>query len=84
MSPGSSSLSNFIRGYVGDNPTDDRWVQMSDIPAKTELSDRISKDMKKPGFKFVGSTIIYRCLQAVGVVNDHIESCAFRGVLGHG
>jgi DNA-3-methyladenine glycosylase I len=51
---------------------------MSDIPAKTELSDRISKDLKKLGFKFVGSTIIYSFLQATGVVNDHIVTCAFR------
>ncbi|MDR3349965.1 MAG: DNA-3-methyladenine glycosylase I [Acidaminococcales bacterium] len=73
------SLSDFIWGYVDGKPIDNGWAQMSDVPAKTELSDRISKDMKKLGFKFVGSTIVYSYLQAVGVVNDHIESCAFRG-----
>ncbi len=48
------------------------------MPATSSLSDRISKDMKKLGFKFVGSTIIYSYMQAVGVVNDHIEGCAFK------
>jgi DNA-3-methyladenine glycosylase I len=48
---------------------------MEEIPPKTELSDRISKDMKKRGFKFVGSTIIYAHLQAVGIVNDHLTNC---------
>ena len=49
------------------------------MPATSPLSDQISKDMKKLGFKFVGSTIIYSYLQAIGVVNDHIESCSFKG-----
>jgi len=48
---------------------------MSQMPAKTELSDRISKDMKKRGFKFLGSIIIYSHLQATGLVNDHLKSC---------
>jgi len=48
---------------------------LKEIPARTELSDRISKDLKKRGFKFVGSTIIYAHLQAVGIVNDHLISC---------
>ena len=48
------------------------------MPASTPLSDKISKDMKRLGFKFVGSTIIYSHLQATGVVNDHIEDCAFK------
>lgn len=73
------SLADFIWGYVDGTPIDNKWTQMSDIPAKTELSDQISKEMKKLGFKFVGSTIIYAYLQAIGVVNDHILSCEFRG-----
>lgn len=48
------------------------------MPAATPLSDKISKDMKKLGFKFVGSTIIYSYMQAIGMVNDHILSCDFR------
>jgi DNA-3-methyladenine glycosylase I len=74
------SLSSFIWGYVECEPIDNKWTQMSAIPAKTELSDRVSRDMKKLGFKFVGSTIIYSLLQAIGVVNDHIVSCEFREI----
>lgn len=48
---------------------------MSDVPATTELSDKLSKDLKKRGFKFVGSTICYAFLQATGVVNDHLVNC---------
>ena len=48
---------------------------MSEVPAKTLLSDKISKDLKKRGFKFVGSTIIYSFLQAIGIIDDHIEGC---------
>ncbi|MDR2356645.1 MAG: DNA-3-methyladenine glycosylase I [Oscillospiraceae bacterium] len=73
------SLSDFIWRYVDGKPIDNRREQFGDVPAKTELSDRISRDMKKLGFKFVGSTIIYSYLQAIGVVNDHITSCDFRG-----
>ena len=49
---------------------------MEDVPATTPLSDKISKDLKKMGFKFVGSTIIYAYMQAVGMVNDHVVGCA--------
>ena len=52
---------------------------MSEIPATTPLSDTISKDLKKRGFKFVGTTIIYAYMQAVGIVNDHVVSCFARG-----
>jgi DNA-3-methyladenine glycosylase I len=72
------SLSAFIWQYVDGKPIDNKWTQMSEIPTKTELSNRISRDMKKLGFKFVGSTIIYSYLQAIGMVNDHIVSCEFR------
>jgi DNA-3-methyladenine glycosylase I len=52
-----------------------RWAAQSQIPPRTELSDAISKDLKARGFSFVGSTIVYSHLQAVGVVNDHLVSC---------
>ena len=55
-----------------------KWKTLQEVPASTELSDKISKDMKKRGFKFVGTTIIYAYLQAVGVVNDHLTSCKFK------
>jgi DNA-3-methyladenine glycosylase I len=56
-----------------------KWETMGQTPAKTALSDTINRELKRFGFKFVGSTIVYSWLQAVGVVNDHIASCAFRG-----
>jgi DNA-3-methyladenine glycosylase I len=72
------SLSDFIWGYVDGKPIINHWREQSEMPATSPLSDQISRDMKRLGFKFVGSTIIYSYLQAVGVVNDHIEACAFR------
>lgn len=69
------SFDNYLWGFVEGEPVINRWEEISQIPPKTELSDRISKDLKKRGFSFVGSTIIYAHLQAVGVVNDHIVSC---------
>lgn len=69
------SFDSYIRNFVDGKQVVNNWISMKQIPPKTELSDRISKDMKKRGFKFVGSTIIYAHLQAVGIVNDHITSC---------
>lgn len=73
------SLSDLIWGYVDSQPIVNHWREQAEMPATTPLSDKISKDMKRLGFKFVGSTIIYSYLQAIGVVNDHIESCVFKG-----
>lgn len=69
------SLDAFLWEYVGGKPVVNRWADMSQIPARTEVSDRMSKDMKKLGFKFVGSTIIYAFMQATGMVNDHVTGC---------
>lgn len=71
-------LNDYIWGFSHGKQIINEWTEMSEIPAKTELSDRISKDMKKRGFKFVGSTIVYSYLQAIGVINDHILGCDFR------
>lgn len=54
------------------------WQQLSEVPAKTTLSDEISRKMKKRGFKFIGSTTIYAFMQAIGMVNDHLESCEYK------
>jgi DNA-3-methyladenine glycosylase I len=70
-------LDKFIWDYVGGEPIVNRWERLEDLPATTPLSDRMSRDMKKLGFKFVGSTIIYSYLQAVGVVDDHMAWCGF-------
>jgi len=69
------SFSRFIWQYVGNTPIVGHWNNITDIPATTPLSDRISKDLKNAGFKFVGSTIIYSFMQSVGLVNDHMNSC---------
>ncbi|UCE36457.1 MAG: DNA-3-methyladenine glycosylase I [Thermoplasmata archaeon] len=66
---------NYIWGFTNLKPKINSWKKISQIPATTKLSDKISVDLKKRGFKFVGSTTIYAHLQAVGVVNDHIVSC---------
>lgn len=69
------SFSAYLWGFVDGKPLVNRPDAMGAVPAKTELSDRISKDLLKRGFKFVGSTIIYAYLQAVGVVDDHLSDC---------
>lgn len=74
------SFSNYLWGFVNNAPIVNKWESVSEVPAKTELSDKISKDLKKRGFKFVGSTIVYAFMQAVGMVNDHLMDCEFRRV----
>ena len=69
------SFDKFIWEYVDHAPITGHPEKIEDIPATTPLSDRISKDLKKLGFKFVGSTIIYAFMQATGMVNDHLKSC---------
>jgi DNA-3-methyladenine glycosylase I len=69
------SLDAWLWRWVDGEPIVNRWRESKQVPAKTELSDRISKDLQKRGFRFVGSTIIYAYLQAVGVVNDHLVGC---------
>lgn len=69
------SFDTFIWTYVDNNPIKNHFDDISQIPASTPLSDKISKDLKKLGFKFVGSTIIYAYMQAIGMVNDHIKDC---------
>ena len=69
------SFSRYLWKFVGGRPVQNRWINSSEMPTRTELSDAISRDLQKRGMSFVGSTIIYSYLQAVGVVNDHIVSC---------
>ena len=69
------SFDRYLWEFVEGRPVVNRPRGMGDVPARTELSDRISKDLKRRGFRFVGSTIIYALLQAVGVVNDHSREC---------
>lgn len=69
------SFDKYIWGFVNNSPIVNKFSTLKEIPARTTLSDTISADLKKKGFKFIGSTIIYAHLQATGVVNDHIISC---------
>ena len=68
-------FSNYIWQFVDGKPKQNKFRKDSDIPATSEESDEMSKDMKKRGFKFVGSTIMYAHMQATGMVNDHVVSC---------
>ena len=69
------SFDRYIWSFVNKKPIVKAWKKMADIPATTDQSDALSKDMKKRGFKFVGSTIIYAHMQACGLVNDHTVDC---------
>ncbi|WP_299060177.1 DNA-3-methyladenine glycosylase I [uncultured Polaribacter sp.] len=69
------SFSKFIWSYVNNQPIINVFHSKEDVPATTELSDKISKDLKKRGFKFVGSTVMYAYMQAIGMVNDHTTNC---------
>jgi DNA-3-methyladenine glycosylase I len=69
------SFDAYLWGLAGGAPRVNRWRTTREIPARTELSDALSRDLKRRGFRFVGSTICYAFLQAVGVVNDHTTGC---------
>lgn len=72
------SFSSYFWGFVDHKPIINHWACHQDVPAFTPLSDKISKDLKKRGFKFVGTTIIYAYMQSVGMVNDHTIDCYLR------
>jgi len=69
------TFDKYIWSFVNGKPIKNKFKSLKEIPARTELSDLISIDLKKRGFKFVGSTIIYAHMQATGMVNDHLKSC---------
>ncbi len=69
------SFDKYIWGFVDGKPIANKWKEIGQVPAKTPVSDSISKDLKKRGFNFVGSTIMYAFMQATGIVNDHLVSC---------
>lgn len=69
------SFSTYIWGFTNGKPIKNTFKSKDEVPATTNLSDKISKDLKKRGFKFVGSTIVYAFMQAVGIVNDHTTDC---------
>jgi len=69
------SFSKYIWGFVGEKPIKNNLKSVKEAPATTALSDNISKDLKKRGFKFMGSTVVYAHMQATGMVNDHLVDC---------
>ena len=69
------SFARYVWGFVGGKPVVTRRRSLHDVPARTEVSDALSKDLQKRGFKFVGPTILYAFMQAVGMVNDHEAGC---------
>ena len=69
------TFDKYIWGFVDGKPIKNKFKSLKQLPAKTALSDKLSEDLKKRGFKFVGSTIVYAHMQATGMVNDHITTC---------
>jgi DNA-3-methyladenine glycosylase I len=74
----------FLWRYVNGRPVQNAWTKQADVPPRTALSDQLARDMKKLGFKFVGSTICYSLMQAAGLVNDHIVDCFRHAELANG
>ena len=72
------SFDAYVWSFVGGEPIVNRWKRMSDVPATNVVSDTLSKDLKKRGFRFVGSTIMYAYMQAAGLVDDHTADCYIR------
>ena len=70
-----TSFSDYIWKFVNGSPIQNSWKDLKELPATTEISEALSKDLKKRGFKFVGPTVVYAHMQATGMVNDHIKSC---------
>ncbi len=73
------SFSTYIWNFTSGKPIDNKPKTLKEVPASTPLSDAISKDLKKRGFKFVGTTVVYAHMQATGMVNDHVMDCWTRG-----
>ena len=74
----TDSFAKYIWNFTDEKRIINKWKELSEVPATSELSDKISKDLKKRGFKFVGSTIIYSFLQAIGIIDDHLMSCPYK------
>ena len=72
------SFDAYLWAYVDGTPIVNRWDSLEDIPVKTEISETMSKDLKKRGWSFVGPTTVYAFMQAMGLVNDHLEGCVVR------
>jgi DNA-3-methyladenine glycosylase I len=69
------SFERYLWGFVDGRAVQNNWTQMKQVPARTDISDRLSRELKRCGFKFVGTTICYAFMQATGLVNDHLVTC---------
>jgi DNA-3-methyladenine glycosylase I len=78
------SFSDYLWSFVGGSPVQNRWQSMGDLPAETDASRTMSRDLKRRGFNFVGPTIVYAFMQSAGMVNDHVISCFRYAELGGG
>jgi len=76
------SFDAYLWSFVGGKPIQNRWRTLTDVPARTAESDSMSRDLLRRGFKFVGSTICYAFMQAIGMVNDHLVTCSRHAALG--
>jgi len=70
-----NGFANYLWGFVNHKPINNKWRSMQQVPSQTEISTKLSKDLKKRGFSFVGPTICYALMQATGLVNDHLVTC---------
>ena len=75
MENGKGAFNDFLWKHVDHEPVVNQWTDMAQVPASTTISDALSKDLKRAGFSFVGTTIVYAFMQAVGMVDDHLLSC---------
>ncbi len=78
-----SSFNNYIWSFINHKPIQNAFTSLSELPASTPLSEQISKDLKKRGFSFIGSTICYAYMQSIGMVNDHVVSCFRYNTIKH-
>lgn len=74
----SGSFDSYLWNFTSGQQIDGNWKRLEDVPAQTELSSRIGRDMKKRGFRYVGPVITYSFLQSIGIVNDHLAGCPYR------
>ncbi|MDP6353166.1 MAG: DNA-3-methyladenine glycosylase I [Alphaproteobacteria bacterium] len=79
----AGGLEPYLWGFVDGEPVVNRWRRRDKVPAQTALSERISRDLKERGFRFVGPTIVYAYLQSIGIVNDHLTTCFRHAQVGH-
>jgi DNA-3-methyladenine glycosylase I len=78
------TFDTYLWSFVGGKPIQNRWRKMAEVPTRTAESDAMSRDLRRRGFKFVGSTICYALMQATGMVNDHLVTCPRHAQLGGG